>query len=142
MAHYFTLFSTTGRSSPCGLRPQVRIMTTADIIMLADAELSQSDKAFEDMAGVRWRTDDDGYSVASRELGHDELFELALKKLRDDGRLFRAFDTDAAGANAFIEASAHQFIADEARALVAGWNGFVELLIEQSDRGAIHHITG
>lgn len=119
---YFVIYSKTSRNGTAGLRPQVMWVFDKTIVKAAAMEMNRSGESLEDMAGVEWVEDADGYVQPARELTYDEVLALSIKKLGDDGRLYSTFSTDEAGAAAFIEAAEHHGLENQARAIVEKFN--------------------
>lgn len=115
----YCVYSNTSRNSTQGLQPQVMLSDRASLIEAAEAELQRCGQTLEDLAGVAWRGDEVGNSKPERELGADEKFRLAIRKLDDDGRLFEAFDDTEEGRRQFIEAAKFYGRESDARELVA-----------------------
>jgi hypothetical protein len=92
------------------------------IVEAAAWEMTRSGESLEDMAGVEWIEDADGNMQPARGLTYDEVLTLSIEKLGDDGRLYRTFRTDEAGAATFIETAEHHGLDDEARAIVERFN--------------------
>lgn len=67
-------------------------LTAEEIVDLADRELRKTGRSFEDLAGIAWHESAEGDFIADRDLSDQERFELACKKLADNGRYFRAYN--------------------------------------------------
>jgi hypothetical protein len=119
---YFVIYSNRSRNSSGGLVPRVIWTFDKTIIEAATSELRRAGKSFEDMAGIDLLEDTDGNCKYARELDHNEIVNLSVEKLGDDGRLYMIFDTDADSAEAFIQYAATYSLENEARALVAEFN--------------------
>jgi len=118
--YYFVIYSKT--SQDCGkcFKPKVTWTHRDYIIAAAEAEFGLEGGSFEEIAGVRFVEDEEsvtGYSP-ERELTEEEKFEAAIKKLSDDGRLFKVFETDDYNINKFIEEAAKYGLREEAIAVV------------------------
>jgi hypothetical protein len=115
---YFVIYSNTSRYSLAGLQPQVGWSYNKKIIEAAALEMNRSGETLEDLAGVEWIEDADGNMQPTRRLTQDEVLDLSIEKLGDDGRLYSTFNTDDAGAAAFIETASRYGLDEQARDLV------------------------
>lgn len=84
--------------------------------------MNRSGKSLEDMAGVERIEDAHGNMQPASELTYDEVLDLNIVSLGDDGRLYTTCGTDEAGAAAFFEAAEYHGLDDEARAIVDKFN--------------------
>jgi len=119
---FYVIYSNSSRYGMAGLRPRVTWVFAKTIIDAAAFEMNHSGGSLEDMAGVEWIEDADGNMQPTRDLGYDEVLDLSIEKLGDDGRLYSTFSTDEAGAASFIEASEYHGLGAEARAIVEEFN--------------------
>lgn len=115
---FFVIYSNTSRNGASGLRPQVMWTFDKTIIEAAAFEMRRSGESLEDMADIKWIEDEDGNWHPERELTCDEVLNLSIEKLGDDGRLYDTFNTDEAGSKEFIEAAGRYSLDDEARTIV------------------------
>jgi len=118
MSYYFVIYSKT--SQDCGkcFKPKVTWTHKDYIIAAAEAEFGLEGGSFEEMAGVRFVKDKEsvtGYSP-ERELTEEEVFESAIKKLSDEGRVFKVFEAN--DDDEFIEEAAKYGLREEALAVV------------------------
>lgn len=112
----FVIYSNTSRNGMAGLRPKVILTCEKDIVDAAAQEMRFSGETLEDMAGINWIEDSDGNFQPQRVLTDEEVLDLSIQKLGDDGRLYRTFRSAAA----FIEAAECHGLEDEARNIVEG----------------------
>lgn len=92
MKTYYVLYSRTSRNSTVGLKPQFGKMTDAEIIAVADEQCRRSGTSLESFAGIEIVEDEDGDFRYASKLEGDRRVEVAIEKLGDDGRLFRAYE--------------------------------------------------
>jgi len=111
---YYVIFSSKSSSSYGGRRPQVSWMTGRFIVDLARRECERVGESIESLAGIAWVEQGDHY-VPERELSERELFDLAVEKLGDDGRLFIVCDTQ----EEFLERARDFNLSEDAKKLIA-----------------------
>lgn len=114
----YVIYSDTSRNSATGLRPGAALLSDRTIVEAAENELTRCGRSFEDLAGVALIENPDGDLVPERELSHEEIFDLSLEKLGDDGRLFIAYGTGPVGAETFLQDAGTYGLGSEARALI------------------------
>jgi hypothetical protein len=123
---YFVIYRNQSHNSFGGLSPRLTWTFEKTIIEAATSELRRAGKSFEDMANISLLEDTDGNYKYARELDHNEIVNLSVKKLSDDGRLYMIFDTDADSAEAFIQYAATYSLENEARALVDKFHAYLK----------------
>lgn len=97
---------------------QAFCFTKEYILEAAYAEISKTDFSFEDMAKLDLIEDADGEFHYEREMRSDELFELSVAKLGDEGRMFKVFPTDEQGKKDFLEMAEYYNVKEQAMSVV------------------------
>jgi hypothetical protein len=87
------------------------IKTADEIINAADCELCKRGESLYELAGIK-------VNCPARALTLEEEFELSIRALKHDGRLFHVFKTDSEGEKNFINEARYYRIEDEARGLI------------------------
>lgn len=90
----------------------------AQWITTASRELKYCGLVFEDLAGIDWVEDEDGNPHPARHLTEDETWYFTVEKLRDDGRLFQAFEDTDEGRRHFVAAADPYGLREAAETLV------------------------
>jgi hypothetical protein len=91
------------------------IVSGKSIFDSANFELNRSGQSFEDLANIQSIFNDDGDFLGyERELTEQEIFELCLQKLGDDGRLFEIFSDS----QEFLQEADCFCIRDDAKKLI------------------------
>jgi hypothetical protein len=96
---------------------RISLYLRREVVNLAALECSLEGTTLEEYADISYAEDADGNFHPTRELEDEELFDVAVDKLNDDGRLFLVFSTDALGTREFIATAAGYGLEKSARLL-------------------------
>lgn len=117
----YVVYSNSSRNGALGLRPTVMRTLVRTVVEAASCELSRAGQSLEDMVGVEMIEDADGNFQPERELSFDEVVELSIQKLGDDGRLYEVYEDTDEGREAFVEAASEYGLYDKSLSLVDGY---------------------
>jgi hypothetical protein len=116
--YYYVIHTNESYSSLPNVKPRVMLMTEAGIVDAADYELCRRGESLYDLAGIGYVKGENGLDYPARSLSHTEAFELSVRALKHDGRLFHVFKTDSEGEKNFINEARYYGIESEAIELV------------------------
>jgi hypothetical protein len=97
---------------------RISLYLRSEVVNLAALECSGEGTTLEEYAGITYVEDAEGNFHSTRELEEEELFDVAVDKLNDDGRLFLVFSTDAPGTREFLATAAGYGLEKSARLLL------------------------
>jgi hypothetical protein len=108
----------TSRNASGGPRYSVSMNSQIELTGVAIEECDREGTSLEQFAGIPMIEDENGDFAPERSLDGSELFEVALQKLRDDGRSVELFPATKAGAKEFLKAAQAVGLSDKAQRLV------------------------
>ncbi len=114
-SRYYNTIVGTSRNGNGGPRYYIgALVTEQDIIGRARGECGRSGESLVDLAGIGWKSSEEGDLEVAREWEPGEEFYTAIAKLNDEGRLYEIYDCES-GVAAFLDRAEKLGIGKEAR---------------------------
>ena len=113
-AAYFVIYNESNNNA---LTPKATFNFGDQIMQFAVNELTHQGSCFEELAGIPL-VEIDGDMEYERDLTDEEIWNLSIEKLNDDGRFFYIYAANENGKQEFLKDAKSYYIETEAQALI------------------------